>query len=869
MVCDARIMPEQPIPDWNEVIHQLIEWYWGFGVRRDRKYQLGSGGWLYRAYRARDSANRVQNGGGRSRATFGLWGPSQVGKSTLLSVYLDRGADPAGNGSILQWHPDQPVRFEKHNAAGDSVTLNPYNFRSDASACITRFCLSQHVRDRMHPVEIKMATESQILHSLTLGFALDWHVQRRERLTNETYSELLDATGRGARLPKRAAFERLVPAAALLDLLVSSRFPDNPFEALAERSASMMLESPAVQSTDAGIDALFAKLFWGNQGAITELHQSLRDFRTKLSPPGKHARSIFCSYDAASILLDMATYVKAVGGVDLSGDRVEPDQKIRNRILQIRMQESDDYIALDLHEGSQIFHNPREFALLQGLVWELTIPVNAARLVELKEEGQVLKDLLSATDILDFPGISNVGTGGSDSLDDEKLSDGGDHLLFSHLLKRGKTNAMVAASSEHGYVDGFCVLLRALGPIARPGLIADGIQTWWKSKTGTDLTNRSRPTTLNVCLTFFGELLSDVLRNPDKNIGPAFEKFRSLGVIASPEISTFFPIVLPKYERISKYGDDKPTDAELDAAVTRLSSDEQAGEIFANRSFVKKAALGEGIDLLCKNLQAQAEEVLQSQPAVKRQEQLADQGRALINEALPGGSTERELRDQTITGWHIRLTDRIGLPDNFKRSECEVLSSALRALLTVRPEDLEPIPLNLVELGRSPQDYLSAQLTRWREKDTGNVSPAAVGLGDRAEMARVLTYFSESLNMQDSAAWLEENFGRLTEAWTARDARRYVAVHLTGKLIRGSKNPVRVETIGTDRKTAIEQLVEFANGENPMAPPRPQFCSHYASVIGPFLDRLAELRKTQVSTRPNQPGDIELLALSSNWPMKQ
>ena len=65
----------------------LIDWYLRFAVQRERRYQLSPAGWLYKlreeigALSARDEA--------QGRFVFALWGPSQVGKSTLLSTYLD------------------------------------------------------------------------------------------------------------------------------------------------------------------------------------------------------------------------------------------------------------------------------------------------------------------------------------------------------------------------------------------------------------------------------------------------------------------------------------------------------------------------------------------------------------------------------------------------------------------------------------------------------------------------------------------------------------------------------------------------------------------------------------------------------------
>src|SRR5207247_1528050 len=98
-----------------------------------------------------------------------VWGPSQSGKSTLLSFGLDAHADPQGRGSALHWDGGRPCRLSKDDKVpADATVLNPFNQKSDASGCVTRFVLrnESEIPDVLRPVEIHFARRPQILLAL-------------------------------------------------------------------------------------------------------------------------------------------------------------------------------------------------------------------------------------------------------------------------------------------------------------------------------------------------------------------------------------------------------------------------------------------------------------------------------------------------------------------------------------------------------------------------------------------------------------------------------------------------------------------------------------------------------------------------------
>jgi hypothetical protein len=107
-----------------------IEWYWSHGILRDDpRYTVPRGSWLDALYRVRDGARTIQRGEASAKPCMALWGPSQTGKSTLLSGYLDDPEDARGERSALRWSENEPVRFVVGgDKTGDVIVLNPFNF---------------------------------------------------------------------------------------------------------------------------------------------------------------------------------------------------------------------------------------------------------------------------------------------------------------------------------------------------------------------------------------------------------------------------------------------------------------------------------------------------------------------------------------------------------------------------------------------------------------------------------------------------------------------------------------------------------------------------------------------------------------------
>ena len=208
----------------------LLDWYWLKGAQRTGEFDLG-GAWLDQLYQVHDAALAVEAAQASGRPCLALWGPSQSGKSTLLSRYLDTPSQPQAV-SALQWDPQTPVAFVGRPDRLGCVHLNPYNQQRDASGCVTRFTLRREVPDARHPVELKLASEEQLLHALAAGYVMECDTRTAD--AREVFHEAgkvdqklseLQARFRGRGAANRPVRERLQTVLNVLDDLIAADWP--------------------------------------------------------------------------------------------------------------------------------------------------------------------------------------------------------------------------------------------------------------------------------------------------------------------------------------------------------------------------------------------------------------------------------------------------------------------------------------------------------------------------------------------------------------------------------------------------------------------------------------------------------------------
>jgi hypothetical protein len=865
----------------------VLDWYWQQGLQRAGEYDL-SGAWLDQLYQVRDAALAAEEASASGRPCMALWGPSQSGKSTLLSRYLDTPARPDAV-SALQWANDAPVAFVGRPDKPGCIHLNPYNQQRDASGCVTRFTLRRQIADPRHPVEVELASEEQVLHALAAGYLMECDTRSAE--ARETFHEAAGLDHRLAEFktrfraqgrPNRPARERLQTVLNVLDDLIAADWPRYrnlrpDWKSLRPRLASDPLlrsdaggdagRMPAPHSlpgSDAGALADFAAwLFWDGQPDLTALWQNLLAQRTKILGLAA-GRPILCSYEAARLFLDIDAY-RRMESERPGGSPLTP--------CALGFLAAERAFCIGAGLPNPLFADTQEFGLGQGLVWEMTLPVNAALLPENSPAAR----LLDAADLLDFPGVALTYPGGARQRPDQMSA----AQLLTQVLKRGKTASIVVSRSRRLGIDGFSILNRILAPPAQPSQLLAGIRAWvralgqpWPPPPGT--------LPINLVLTFAARLVNGVvdsleLQRPSADFSPVFEFLNKLGDLANPQWVQFFTTTYPRFDE----GCIRGGAAQLDQAARLIAGSEDFRRHLGSCTESLLAMIqgggadGDGgNDYLLDALAAQARRSRVPALVAARAHELAGQFKALLAEALPPEAADDSRRTQELEAWARAIEAAI---DRARQQRPEADAAAqvshwLRSLLNVDSESLEPIPLG----NQSPdwRGYLERQLLRWRELAKGRDGDwASLGLKDAAAASRHLGYLAEYTLLRGNLhRWLRENLGHLNDHLQATQARRLLAVRLGELICFGvdGRPPHRSFDSADDTQANVlaatiqPRLRGYAEREQLEAEERnDRHSPHYLGFLALFLKHLETVKATPATARKPQPGDNELAGLAS------
>jgi hypothetical protein len=873
----------------------VLDWYWQQGAKRAGEYDL-SGAWLDQLYQVRDAALAVEGASASGRPCMALWGPSQSGKSTLLSRYLDAPAHPDAV-SALQWAGDAPVAFVGRPDKPGCVHLNPYNQQRDASGCLTRFILRREIADPRHPVELKLASEEQLLHALAAGYLMECDTRSAE--ARETFHEAAGLDHRIAELKtrfraqgpqSRPARERLQGVLNVLDDLIAADWPRYrnlrpDWKSLRPRLASDPLlrtcgagilpasgdargdagRMPAPRPRgDGGALAEFAAwLFWDGQPDLTALWQNLLEQRAKILGLAA-GRPILCSYETAQLFLDIDAY-----------RRLESESSETAHLALSALGFLATELAFCIGPGlpNRLLADTREFGLWQGLVWEMTLSVNAALLPGDSPAAR----LLNAADLLDFPGVALTYPGGARQRPDQMSP----AQLLTQVLKRGKTASMVVSRSRGLGIDGFSILNRILAPPAQPSQLLAGIRAWVRAL-GQAWPPPPDTLPINLVLTFAARLVNGVvdsleLQRPSADFSPVFEFLNKLGDLANPQWVQFFTTTYPRFDE----GCIRGSPAQLDQAARLIAGSEDfrrhLGSCMESLSAMIRGGGAEGEggnDYFLDALAAQARRSRVPALVAARAHELEEQFEALLAEALPPEAAGDSARRQELEAWARAIEEAI---DRARRQHPEADGAAqasrrLRALLDVDAESLEPIPIG----NQNPdwRSYLERQLLRWRELAKGRDGDwADLGLMDAASASRRLGYLAEHALLRGNLhRWLRENLGHLNDPLEATQARRLLAVRLGELICFGvDGRPAHRDFDSADdtaanclAATIQPRLRGYAEREQSDAEERnDRHSPHYLGFLAPFLKHLDTVKAAPATARKPQPGDNELARLAA------
>ena len=780
-----------------------------------------------------------------------LWGPSQTGKSTLLSKYIDKAEDDIGLESALTWHPSDPVRFVVGRDKSSRVTvLNPFNFGADASGCVSRFSSKDQVPDPLHAVEIVVASDMQILHALAVGYLSECEPRNAKgevtSWDSDSFKALIERMKPSGppKSPTRESFEFLQSLAETIDLLVMSEAIRYPSLKANWHSIlrAQLLDTPWFQASAEQAEAFAFEFLWDSWKSITDTYRRLAAKRRSLASQWGE-RVIRCSYRVAALLLDIDAFKKSAENPEVGAT-----------VNSLRYQVGAESVVLDVGgQGSSLVAGQDDFGLTQGLVWELHFSLNRAILIE---RAPTLDSFFSIADLIDFPGVAND-YGSAERHNDNKV--GADlRIALTEVLKRGKTASIVVSRARARDIDGFSLLMRLGKFPAQPRQLVAGISSWLEAF-GHSPPPNGKPMPINLVMTFCANLVNQVIQSGTRQgLQPCFEQLKGLGWLADPKTVNSVATNYPQFNECTILGEEAEKQTALEAILKDPAFDLRFGD--SAESFRQMFANG-GMDYFFSLMTRQAEASKRKIILEERLHKALSDLLELIQKGLPRESSAMEERNRSIDTWLAALDKKVKEP----RKEEDLidpvtkLSAGLRAFVNIDPDELDDIPAKAIASKVPIRAFIERQARNWQSRRSEWENLDRIGIVDGAEAQKLLGYLIEGAASELSAVetFFKNELGELTTRADCKQSRRYLAHALGNALLNGSGH--RNKHRGPAETQALLERLAFSEEEQN---DKPEASPHYISVIEPFRRTLEAIKTKGTTDRPDQPGDRELAAIA-------
>lgn len=906
MVKHIEIMALEASKDL-EFSDDLVEWFWSFGVDRQAKYPayaISTSEWLKIAYEVKKELGTVAQASKTTRPCTAIWGPSQTGKSTLVCAYLDQKAQvngilgEDGIGSALHWQGGEPALFMdpstikgKKAAPGTSI-LNPFNNGKDASACLSHFVYGSltpkpgayHVVDPKFPIQIQLATEKDLLHALARGFDSDcwghapngiarsWNI---ERLIEAIQFYQNRAESGDDATVNRSAYEMLHDFCEVLDDLVFAgvkRYGELGANERKYRSvmASILAEKALISSAE-NAGQFIARVLWEECEPFTEHYRLMRN---DLRRYGKEwsGKTIHCDIQTAVLLLDMDVFDLLSGPIfpfssgEAQGSKSPAKVSALVRGLGCRIDR--DKVFVGQYPEKRLFEGDlaRGFAVFQGLVWELTIPLNPEHLLD----SPFLKYLEKA-DLLDFPGVANVVPSPSTRVKCEcsrrEKGDGAPatseqaqtpfrfdaSAFFTQILKRGKTASIVSTYAQRLTIDSFVIFQNIDGnPAANSEQLQTGIMTWWKAMVPSyfkEHEGKRSPLPLNLGLLWWTRVFNEMKLDRPNFVNYSWI-WKNLGKLGDPRVVTSFALHywnLPRaslarpdmvdavYQQILKedaFRDQFSTEVSR-KSFEQMYKDRETGG--ANYFFSE--LLGQ-VDGLRHSPDFQKDKILQ-----RKREEGSNRIQGLLDERnLFPPPEERDIRKENLIAFKQCL-DSVALKCN--EPQMRALNYALRVFLNMHQDDLGVVPSHPNEVS---EQYICDQYERWincqveryrrtsmrEENTTPTIEWSLLGITSETHCREYLSALVSSIRpeqIKEAEVWLIGLVEFAGGAGRGRvDYRPYLATRLANEIVFGAHG---VPTF--DGMLDEDTMGGFDDGL--LTAPVGKSCPSYMAFVRDFLER--------------------------------
>lgn len=837
----------------RELSDNCLDWYWTHGHQRDGQYLVSRGSCLDHLYSVRNRAAAVERSGLDPRPCMALWGPSQTGKSTLLAGYLDVDGDELGRHSVLTWSESEPVRFGGElKSDGSNIVINPYNGGADGSGCISRFVMMDSVPDPTFPVEITIATETQILHALAAGYESECHPKNAANIDvswcPESFRTLVDSIKESGP-PDRASFEALHRLADVIDLLVVAgiRRYSNLKEQWQRNLRPMLLDNNKLANKNA-LKQFTYELLWDSWPSLTNLSERLIIKREEVTAMCGPSARICSSWRLAALLLDIDAYKH----YSRAGAQVKQfvDSVGFSRTL-------DGAIGLGTASAPPLFRTGEDFGLFQGLVWELRLPMKRS-VLEAREP--IVAKFFETADLMDFPGVSNEHEGAKKITDADLSKD----LVrgLTEVLKRGKTASIAVSRAAELDIDGFSILARAGKHPGQPKQLVAGIRSWMNAY-GENWPPKGKTMPLNLIITFCAKLVNDVCSGGIRNgLDSYFSLFSKLADLADPKVVTMFTTTYPW---LLSEGRIAYPEEVYRPKVDEILADRAFLERFGDNQESFKHMVRDGGSLyLFAQLTEQAKASRRSALLARR---LEDAAKRLVEVMVPHLASENasaDERNRALDKWaegiHMRLEDKPANEHEYDRAA--TLGQRLRGFLNIDQEELEPLPQRAINRRVGIEAFVLRQYHNWRSSRSTFPELHRLGFEDSAHAQRVLSALIDAADLQAVLGFFRYNLGNLPSKSAAENARRFLAIKMSKEMLSVGAEQANRAAEETNGQRRLDLLRTFADAESNQLYDA-KTSPHYISVIKPLLIRIDQIKKLQAGDRPAQAGDAELSQLVS------
>ena len=841
-------------------MERLIEWYWRYGVQRgqdpedpnreSRKVRVGS--WLDPVSKiVRRTVKIAANANARPCAA--IWGPSQTGKSTLLSQYLD-GDQLDGSDSALTWDSSRPVRFSLNltatasNVPPSTLVFNPHHAGSDASGVTTRYTIIPPPNPQ-YPVRLELSSRAQIMHAFSRGF---FSQCRFNPVNYETASwqerlQRIDAQVTG-NATSREAYEWMRDIVDVIELMQNSV----QFNPLFNRTHDPVLDweravrPSLINSIGSVAEAQrFAReIFWDGSQKVSAVFEEVLRMRDALAQKWKNA-PVYLSLEVASLLVDIASFKDYHTEAQDEQSRTRLDQ-LRVKIQKVKWQRSNDgssiVIGIDPQAGSQEISGDH-FGYFQALAGELVVSLRKDALQS--ERKRNFRVFIENHDILDFPGLSHINRGGvtsDESLYDTEDSNVTDVKLLTEVYKEGKTLGCIENYIREFGIDAFIILVRSQSAPSKFDLLENGIQTWIHSFPS------SHPPRVFVNMTFFGTVINSVAVN---GIQAGFAD----DIVG--RIEQLLPFTRSARWFLTNYAQfpDGRLPNNPNPLLKTLS--EALGERLrlASEGFNAAIAPDGGTEYMFGELSSEIEtasrKVVCRCLVVENWKKL----KPLLTPLLPQAG-ENEDRSENLNRLAHAVESRIEeIEANGTANEYTPIAQAFKELFFVPVDALDPIPRNLRTVKfETVLDYVRRQCVKWYDSKLVSIRNTSVLPQPEAQI--FLEVLRENVDSHALATVLRAApFGGISNQDTALSMRAAFALLLGNQLLTGTNTRVAQNVANGDVGAFLERLLQNSfNGSR-----RKEDNPGYLLAIKPALERIHALadHSETVKRRP-QPGDSEL-----------